>query len=528
MPRLFLFLLVLAMTGTAFGQLPVGSKQLARQSVRLLATGFEGEMAAPVRPGPMELREPEASVITLRSPQEGVDLSYIPHEANRHFGLAVAEVAILEFIPWALARYVRTWEHPEDNWARVDADTWWNNLSKAWEYDGDNFLTNQFAHPYHGALFFNAARTNGYSFWESYPFSLAGSALWEFFGETFRPAFNDWVATGTTGAFFGEGLYRVSSLITDNTATGSERVWREIGGALVNPVRGFNRLITGETGKQFANLPEHDPSSFYPVLSAGVRRLDADGTNLAKDAVTQAVVSLDMYYGSVFSGDYKTPFSSFQMNIAVAFPNRVKDSTGVLNRLTVHGVLHGWKLSKSENASHYLVVDGLYDYWSNPAFEFGQTSVAPDWLSRYRLSETWDLETKIGLRAILMGGTPSDYYLDVEGRDYDFGPGVGSRVAASFIAAGWPVLTLVYTGGWIWTQSNPSKSKHNFHLGGVGFRYPLSERLSAGLTLAMYWRESFYERGYYESISPGPPQPFDDHIARKNPIAQLTLSYVAW
>ena len=216
------------------------------------------------------------------------------------------------------------------------------------------------------------------------------------------------------------------------------------------------------------------------------------------------------------------------MNIGVAFPNRLEDSTTVLNRLTVHGVLHGWQLSKSESATHLLTINGLYDYMGNPAFEFGQTSIAPEWLSLYELSETWSLRTRIGLRAILMGGTQSDYFLDPEGRDYDFGPGVGSRLTASFLAGGWPIVTLLYAGGWIWTQSEPSKSKHNFHFGAVQARYPFSERLSVDFTLAMYWRESFYEQAYYDHIVPPPPQEFSSHVARKNPIGRLTLSYVAW
>ena len=72
-------------------------------------------------------------------------------------------------------------------------------------------------------------------------------------GETFRPAFNDWIYTGIGGANFGEILYRLSYMVTDNRASGSERVWSEIWGTLINPVRGFNRAISGEIGQNFDN-----------------------------------------------------------------------------------------------------------------------------------------------------------------------------------------------------------------------------------------------------------------------------------
>jgi hypothetical protein len=369
---------------------------------------------------------------------------------------------------------------------------------------------------------------NGYNYWESLPFSLGGSLLWEYFGETFRPSFNDWIATGVTGSFFGEGLYRLSVLMTDNTATGSERVWREIGAALVNPPRGFTRLITGETGRLFPNPPEYTPSIFRPVLSAGVRRLDADGTDLVKDAVTQAVVSLDMQYGSIFKGDYTTPFSAFHANITLAFPNREKDSTGVFNRASFEGILFGWKLSKKEDAHHILTIRGVYDYVANPAFEFGQTAVSPEMNSLYRLSDAWQLQIGVGLRAILMGGTPSDYYVDAEGRNYDLGPGIGSRLTVAFHSAGWDLITVGYNGGWIWTQSEPSKSKHNFHLGQVSLKYPFSARLAMGLDIAMYWRDSFYERSYFDNIDHSSQQMYHRDITRRNPMARLSLSYVAW
>ncbi|MCG6961018.1 DUF3943 domain-containing protein, partial [bacterium BMS3Abin03] len=104
---------------------------------------------------------------TVSVPPKLTDDNFKPWESEKHFWVGAGEIAILEFIPWALARWIRHWENPADNWAKVSFDTWWRNISHGWEYDGDNFETNNFAHPYHGALFFNAGRTNGYDFWES-------------------------------------------------------------------------------------------------------------------------------------------------------------------------------------------------------------------------------------------------------------------------------------------------------------------------------------------------------------------------
>ena len=88
-----------------------------------------------------------------------------------------------------------------------------HNFTDGMVWDNDFFITNMFAHPYHGNLYFNAARTNGLTFWESAPYSLLGSAMWEFLGETEPPAINDIIATTCGGIAIGEMTHRLSLTI---------------------------------------------------------------------------------------------------------------------------------------------------------------------------------------------------------------------------------------------------------------------------------------------------------------------------
>ncbi len=252
----------------------------------------------------------------LSASLDSIDFSYKPWESEKHFWLGVAEVGILEFIPWALAKWIRTWEDPADNWANVSKESWWRNIQGGWEYDGDAFETNNFAHPYHGAMFFNAGRTNGYDFWESTAFALSGSAAWEFFGETFRPAFNDWIYTGIGGSNLGEIVYRLSSMVTDNTASGSERVWSEIFGTLINPVRGFNRAITGEMGKNYPNPKWSRPDDFLITFDAGTRTIDKNGNDKFQDKEIEGLFGFDLVYGNRFKA--KKPFEYFTVSMALA------------------------------------------------------------------------------------------------------------------------------------------------------------------------------------------------------------------
>jgi Domain of unknown function (DUF3943) len=425
---------------------------------------------------------------------DSIDYAYVPHDATKHFWLGVGEIAILEFIPWSLARWIRHWDDPADNWAKVSSKTWWQNISQGWEYDGDNFTTNNFAHPYHGSLFFNAGRTNGYDFWESTAWSLSGSAVWEFFGETFRPAFNDWIYTGIGGVNLGEIFYRLSSMVTDNTASGSERVWSEIFGTLINPVRGFNRAISGEMGRNFPNPKWSRPDDFLIAFDAGTRSIDKDGDNSYTDKDVEGIFNFHLYYGNRFKA--KKPFEFFGFNFALA------SGSPHFTTLNSSGFLFGYNLEKNK---HRFDVNLDFNYNNlikeeisgtdtvYNGFLFGTTQLYPHIASKFPIGEKTNLETQIGINAILMGATPNDYYVDVEGRNYDFGPGVGTRIVASIQNGIWNYVSLLYYGAWLWTQTEPSDSRHHIHFLIVEAQYPFTPYFSVGISAGIYWRNSYYD-----------------------------------
>lgn len=50
-------------------------------------------------------------------------------------------------------------------------------LKHGFVWDNDAMGTNMFMHPYHGSLYFNSARSNGYNFWQSGFFAFGGSFM---------------------------------------------------------------------------------------------------------------------------------------------------------------------------------------------------------------------------------------------------------------------------------------------------------------------------------------------------------------
>mgnify|MGYP005845400033 CR=1 FL=1 len=421
--------------------------------------------------------------------------AYKPWESEKHFWVGAGELAIVEFIPWALAKWIRKWDDPSKNWANVGFQSWWRNINNGWEYDGDSFLTNYFAHPYHGNLYFNIGRTNGYDFWESTAWAFAGSAIWEYFGEKYRPAFNDWINTSVNGINLGEMTYRLSTLITDNTASGSERFWSEVFGTILNPVRGFNRIISGEVSKTYPNPDWRKPEDFKISFSSGIRRIDKNGSKLLKEGVEDGVLGMDLNYGNPLKTT--TPFSNFRISISIA------SSKPVLNKLESSGFLLGYQLKNSNSTKHRLNFNLEYGYYNifkqdqidSLKYEgilFGATSIYPHLISSFDIGSNSSILTQVGANVVLMGATPNDYYFDVEGRNYDFGPGVGNRIGLSFNHGGWDYIRLTYNGLWIWTMSEPADSKHHIHNLSLELQFPLNSYFAFGIGGNIYWRNSYY------------------------------------
>ena len=69
---------------------------------------------------------------------------------------------------WTFDRFLMN-----EDFAKINGHTIKQNFKTGPVWDTDKFSTNLVAHPYHGSLYFNAARSNGLNFWQSIPFAEA-------------------------------------------------------------------------------------------------------------------------------------------------------------------------------------------------------------------------------------------------------------------------------------------------------------------------------------------------------------------
>lgn len=330
---------------------------------------------------------------------------------------------------WGFDRFVLNTEY-----SRINMKTIYKNLNHFPVWDTDKFSTNLLMHPYHGSMYFNGARLNGFSFYESVPFALGGSLMWEYLMENELPSINDLIATTAGGSALGEVTFRLSDNILDDRATGVNRVLREITAGILSPSRLFERVQTGKLWKRESykgNLYRLIPIDVY--LNFGYR------TNYREEDFSFRGFSLtaNVDYGDIFETEIEKPFDWFQMRFQFDMIN----SQPHVNHVNLIGVIHSGKFFE-----HKLVKlqGGLFQH-----FDFYQSRIkskSGDFVTPYYISEVaavgpgllyktqntkFKADGKLFVNGILLGASYSDY-LRIDDKDYNLGSGYSIKFYNDF------------------------------------------------------------------------------------------------
>ncbi|HRN26739.1 MAG TPA: DUF3943 domain-containing protein [Ignavibacteriaceae bacterium] len=413
--------------------------------------------------------------------QDSISVDTLIYElkVEKNYWLPVIEVVGLNFGVWGYHRYLSG-----ENWSNINWETIKNNLKYGFEWDADGYLINQFWHPYHGSNYYNSARSNGLSFWESATYAFGGSLTWEYFMENERPSYNDIVNTPVTGIILGEISFRVSNLIIDESTTGFERVAREFTSTLIAPMQGFNRLLRGDMWKDGApNLG----SKFNIIVSSGVHNVFID--NKMNNSKSYITLRADLDYGNEFSvADHKKPFDYFTLRTEF---NIAKDDNIV--GIFASGVLWDNKLKLFENSKNIIGIYKEVDIHINTVYKLSATSVTGQIINTIPISSNTSMQNYLGLAAILMGGTNSQYSIEY-GKDYNIGPGASAKIGAAFKFKNFGELYTNYKRYWIHTLSG-ADSEQFVGLLNIGVSHYLFDNTSLGLDYLLY--ERFGEYKYF-------------------------------
>ncbi len=409
-----------------------------------------------------------------------------------------------------------------EEFAKISFHSIKHNIETGFVWDNDQFSTNLFAHPYHGGLYFNAARSHGMNFWESVPYSFCGSLMWETTCEIEPPAINDLMATTFGGIAIGEVTHRVSNLVFDDRLSGFPRFMREFLGTLICPIKGLNRILSGDAWRVRGKYYKYHDYQRSPVsfsLSAGYRYL-ADNNTLFRGE-GNPYVRFNLVYGNPFDGETTKPYDYFTLDATFGLSSNQPLITG----LHLLGRLWSVPVEVSKGTEMEFGIFQHFNYYDSQPVKDG-TSLVPYRISEaasfgpgiiYRFPQVGNLtrfEQRVFLDGILLGGSLTDYY-NVIDRDYNMGSGysvkaisfmefgkvatfqIGADYYRIFTWKGYEGKDLATTDP-LYLNAQGDKGNASLLVLNARFGLALSNRLNLDFNVSNYWRDTHYS--YHDDV----------------------------
>ena len=407
---------------------------------------------------------------------EGLSLFGDGAPEQKHFWAASFELTSIIMVSFGINKWVSKWDWADVTWSSLS-----DNFRTGFTYDRDPFFTNQFEHALHGNYYFNVARSNGYDFWESGIFTFIGSFAWECCTEIEPAAINDQLNTFMGGMQMGEIAHRLARALLDNTAHGTERVFRELGGFVLDPAGNFNRVLQGDLARQSPNPPDRLPSRLKVDADIGYRHLGGDAAS-----PDQGLLTVSVLYGSPFEGEMHKPFDSFTLGLEIA------SAGSTLTRFEDEGILKGWDVAGDTSSKHVFGLLMGFDYVNNEVETFGTQALSAGLLSRFSLGPGLQAETRVEASIFPLAAVKTLETADpLSGRNYDYAPGGGVRLGAMLLSAGRQLAEVTYGIGWTRTVEGTSTSNTVQSLRAMA-RLPLGEAFGLGAAYQWYSRDTSF------------------------------------
>ena len=366
----------------------------------------------------------------------------LPNQSNLRYLRAAANVVIANYFVW------------QQNWIGgreyifPTRDAWSKALKDGFEWDKDPIQTNFFGHPYNGSFYFTGARAAGLTFWEAVPYTLGGSLSWELFSETERPSMNDIFSTTFGGIILGEVLYRVSSQVLDDSKSGWERLGRELLGAGIAPLRGFDRLYTRSAWK---DGPAPIKRRFEIALNTGLERVGTiefnneipatDSEPTVDDKRNALLTAVQVDYGDwlpTHENGTLGPFDAFRFYAAANLSSR-NGFQGV--QIYGDGLIHGWSSFLTKDTGHdqdnnVLGFSATYDYQGISQVNLSGIGMGPSDTIVFRRSNGQSFRLGLDFQWVPILGTTSADTSD-SGRDYNLAVGAAAGAHMQWDLARW-------------------------------------------------------------------------------------------
>ncbi len=349
------------------------------------------------------------------------DSADINRTSKNHFWRATGEVVGLNLGLWAFDRFIQ-----KGDFAYISFNSIKENFKHGFIWDNDKLGTNTFLHPYNGSLYYNAGRANGFNFWQSELFAIAGSGMWEMFMECEYPSTNDIIATPIGGAALGEVFFRASDAVIDDRTTGGDRAGREIAAFILSPMRGINRIITGEAWKVRPTRGRvFGTPNFAIRVSTGYRMLMYNGQK--KQIHQGAAVQIDAEYGDRFEVTSTKPYDYFTIKAQL----QVLKTQPLLSQIEIKGRLLAREIFDNYSSKGSLGLYQHFDFYDSDTvaklkkvpYKLGVPAcVGVGFMFRDVERKHWTHDFYVHANVIALGSILSDHYQTDE-RNYNWATG---------------------------------------------------------------------------------------------------------
>jgi Domain of unknown function (DUF3943) len=374
------------------------------------------------------------------------------------------------------------------HWGKVTPATWIKNIKTGVKPDYDRFSTNWVGHPYHGSIFYNAARANGYNYWESFPFTIGGTLMWEYFGETYAPSEIDIATMSLGGVYLGELTHRLSDALWYKISS-KNKVLRYTATSLLNPMSRINsffvknKVSSYDTNEAPLIMGEFSLGATYPMRYLRNNVLGSRGS-----------VNLSLIYGDLFKPNAQRyqPFDYFIFNSWLDFNINSTDKGLYFNVLS-----HTPLFVKHLNDNSVLSISQHYDYLTNSAFKIGSLAFTGDYSSQYYWKK-WTLNTSIKGGLIVFGSGQSqivDYIYNSDDpefeRDYVYGSGYTTE-AEVLLQNNKFGKFMGSVNRWVIYPARDARGVEDLVLVNIQYHYPIHSNMNVGLQVNYYKRFANY------------------------------------
>ena len=258
--------------------------------------------------------------------------------------------------------------------------------------------------------------------------------MWELACEIEPPAINDLMATTIGGICIGEVTHRISNLVYNDRKRGFNRFLRELAGTVICPIRGFNRIVSGDAWRVRRDYYLYHDYKRTPVefaVTLGDRYLADEGALFRGEQ--NPYIELNLAYGDPFDASTNKPYDYFTANLTFG----MSANQPLISSVHLLGKLWSTTFYEGREMTAMFGLFQHFNYYDSQPVKDGSSRVpyriseaaafGPGLIYRFpKVGNAGHIEQRVFLDGILLGGSLSDYY-NVIDRDYNMGSGFSAK-----------------------------------------------------------------------------------------------------